>query len=541
MLKLFLVEDEIVVREGISKNIDWRGNGFDFVGEACDGELGYPLIKKLQPDILIADIKMPFMDGLELSRLVKSEMPWVKIIILTGYDEFSYAKQAIDIGVTSYLLKPFSGQKLLEAVQQVAKIILEEKEQKEIVERYKKERMDFEQLEQSTFFEDLVSRRLPVCDTIERGRKLALELTANCYNIVLFKVFCQGVEEDKSYCEDTVAAGNELLELFWGMEHVLVFNRNTEGYALLLKGESIHAVKQLAADCAKGLQGIVAGYEELAYFAGIGEPVVRLSELAKCFEGANRAFAFRYILGENQVAYADQSPIGLPGQPLDISFTSINASKLDKKTIERFLRSGSQQAADPFIDDYLDSINFLKIESYLFRQYITIDIHIAILAFIEELGYSKTEFVSSCGDISKNLQILNSAQQTKDYLKTMLRKAIAIRDSISGKKYSSVLQLATEYIAQNYNNQELSLNTVAASVNISPNHFSTIFHQELGQTFIAYLTELRMQKAKELLRCSSMKAAEIAYAVGYKDAHYFSYLFKKMQGCTPMEFRARKE
>ena len=105
MLKVFLVEDEIIVREGIKNNINWAAEGFAFAGEASDGELAYPLIQKARPDILITDIKMPFMDGLELSRLVRQEMPDIKIIILSGYDEFEYAKEAISIGITDYLVK----------------------------------------------------------------------------------------------------------------------------------------------------------------------------------------------------------------------------------------------------------------------------------------------------------------------------------------------------------------------------------------------------------------------------------------------------
>ena len=122
MLKVFLVEDEIVMREGIKNNINWTEEGFEFAGEASDGELAYPLIQKTRPDILITDIKMPFMDGLELSRLIKQEMPDIRIIILSGYDEFEYAKEAINIGITDYLVKPVSGAQLLAAVKKVEKV-----------------------------------------------------------------------------------------------------------------------------------------------------------------------------------------------------------------------------------------------------------------------------------------------------------------------------------------------------------------------------------------------------------------------------------
>jgi len=108
LYKVFLVEDEIVTREGIRDNVDWKSAGFEFCGEAPDGEIALPLIEATQPDLLITDIKMPFMDGLQLCKIIREHMPWIKIIILSGHDEFHYAQTAIQLGVSEYLLKPVS-------------------------------------------------------------------------------------------------------------------------------------------------------------------------------------------------------------------------------------------------------------------------------------------------------------------------------------------------------------------------------------------------------------------------------------------------
>lgn len=135
--------------------------------------------------------------------------------------------------------------------------------------------------------------------------------------------------------------------------------------------------------------------------------------------------------------------------------------------------------------------------------------------------------------------VFATAEQTKEYLNRVLEAVLEIRETVSQKKYSSLLKDAKSFIEQNFDNEEISLNMTAASVNLSPNHFSTIFSQETGQTFIEFLTSVRMEKARELLRSTSMKTAEIAFAVGYRDPHYFSYLFKKTQECTPREFRAK--
>ena len=139
MIKVFLVEDEAIIRRGIKKNVEWEKNGFEFVGEAGDGEYAYPQILKTEPDILITDIKMPFMDGLELSEQVKKVLPATKIMILSGYNEFDYAKMAIKIGVTDYLLKPISSEKLLDAVNKVAEEIRKEQSEKEQMNQYARE------------------------------------------------------------------------------------------------------------------------------------------------------------------------------------------------------------------------------------------------------------------------------------------------------------------------------------------------------------------------------------------------------------------
>lgn len=136
MIKVFLVEDEAIIRRGIRNNIDWESHGLKLVGEAEDGEYAYPMILKSRPDILLTDVKMPFMDGLELSRLVKKELPKTKIIILSGYDEFDYAKEGIKIGISDYLLKPVTPVTLIDALKKAAETIREEQEHSRLLERY---------------------------------------------------------------------------------------------------------------------------------------------------------------------------------------------------------------------------------------------------------------------------------------------------------------------------------------------------------------------------------------------------------------------
>ncbi len=143
MLKVFLVEDESVIREGLRDKIPWEQYGFWFVGEAGDGEVALPLIRKLKPDVLITDIKMPFMDGLSLSEIVKEEFPKTKIIIISGYDDFEYARQAIVVGVDQYLLKPITRAALRNVLLELKEKIGQESEQKDYQIQYQDEMQEF--------------------------------------------------------------------------------------------------------------------------------------------------------------------------------------------------------------------------------------------------------------------------------------------------------------------------------------------------------------------------------------------------------------
>lgn len=535
MLKVFLVEDEIVMREGIKNNINWEKEGFQFVGEASDGELAYPLIQKARPDILITDIRMPFMDGLELSRLVKQEMPELKIIILSGYDEFDYAKEAIKIGITDYLVKPISGAQLLEAVKKVARIVEEEKQQRLFFETYEKERMENAQLARQKFFRRLVSGKQPVSALLKEGREIGMELAADRYNIVLYQVFGDGGAE--GYSEELNAVTAAVEELAGSMDQVLMFELDMDGWAFLLKENGERSVEEVEKEFLDRLAELAAG-DGMEYFGGVGKPVMRLGELNKCYEEANRAFAYRYLIRRDQIVRSTEYQGSSFGNE-DLKLSALDVNKIDRKFVDSFMKTGVKSEIPHFIDEYFESLGEKNIQSLLFRQYVTMDIYFAAVAMLEQMEYGSEALVERCGDLQVMTEVLATVEQTKDYLGNVFEAVIELRETVSRKKYSSLLKDAKSFIERNFDNEDISLNTVAASVNLSPNHFSTIFSQEMGQTFIEFLTFVRMEKAKELLRGTSMKTAEIAFAVGYKDPHYFSYLFKKTQDLTPREFRSR--
>lgn len=538
MLKVFLVEDEIVIREGIKNNIDWNKEGFIFAGEASDGELALPMIQEVKPDIIITDIKMPFMDGLELSRLVKKEQPNVKIIILSGYNEFDYAKQAINIGITEYLLKPISSAKLLQAVVEVGNKIHKENEQKELVDQFKKEMLENKNIEKQKFFSDLVSKELSMTEMLERANALDMDLVSQAFNVILFNVMRKGYTST-SYSEEILKITDVLEEIVAENESIYMFDRAGEGWGFLVLGEVANDVSYMKTRLFERAIIEISKYDNLEYFGGIGEPVQRLRELPKSFDEANRAFSYRYVGKKNQIIHYEE--LGNMNLLVDdeIDLSTLDIGKIDRKIMENFLKSGSSEEVKHFILDYFDGLGADNINSLLFRQYVAMDMYFGTVAFIEELGYSSNDIIENCGEARGVAGELVTVESTKQYLERVLAKALELRDSITMKKYGNLIDDAIAYMKENFAREDISLNSVAASVNMSPSYFSSIFSQEMGKTFIEYLTNIRMEKAKELLMCTNMKTSEIGFEVGYKEPHYFSYIFKKTQECSPKDFRMR--
>lgn len=533
MLKVFLVEDEVVVREGMKQNIHWEEYGFICCGDASDGELAYPMIQELKPDILITDIKMPFMDGLELSRLVKKELPRTRIIILSGYEEFAYAKEAIGIGVTEYLLKPIASSVLLETVRKVGDII--QKEDAELRRISQSAIPENDSLNRKIFFSELVKGRIDLYHIIEKSKELKIDLKATVFNIILIKIF-----NDRDSTNEFYESQNKLeeeLQIYYESEKRLVkFDRTTEGIALLLKGSSYGELQKIAGDQIRIIQEHCHNYHEINYFIGVGKPVDRISELKKSFDEANRALAYRYILEPNQAVNYNQLNQYRVQENKRIEIADIDASKIEKNVIYHFLSSGDVSEVELLLQEYIKSLGVRSTDSILFRQYLIMNIRFTVTAFIKQYGY-KDEVMTHSIDMSQMSRVVSSADEMMHYLIEIIRDAINLRDQSATQKYRSTMDKAKAFIQENYHNENISLNSVANVVNISMSHFSTIFSQEAGKTFIEYLTEVRMDKAKELLRCTDMKTAEIGYAVGYKDPHYFSYIFKKTQQCSPKEFK----
>ena len=547
MVKVYLVEDEIIIRQSIKNSIDWEKEGYEFVGDASDGELALPVILKEKPDILITDIRMPFMDGLELSRMVKAELPDIKIVILSGYDDFEYAKQAIKIGVAEYLLKPVSSAVLLEHLSEIAEKVRDEREDLALKKVYYQEMQENEELIKMKFLGELISGKLSLADAMEKGKRFHMNLSGPFYRIILFKFIQEDhvqAEQSEALAEAYEAVGNYVD----GLKDAFRFQRGVEGWAFLLTSveEDMEAQTERFIE---GLKEVIAPFEALTWFGGIGSEAARLRELRYSFREADKAFAGRFVQEPNQIISVEQ----LNYEQLDNEFDANIFGEINQfdQIITRFLSSGSREEVESFVGALFTEISEDHFRSLMIRQYIIMDIYATVLAFCKKLRKdtgADGEAAGQMESLRENEEILKRAVLTaesvddiKDYIGTLLDHVIELRNTLSGRRYSDIIRTARKRIEQDYMSEDISLNTVAAEVCMSPSYVSSVFSKEMGKTFIEYLTEVRMEKAKQYLVCSSMKTSEISYEVGYKDPHYFSYIFKKTQGCTPKEYRAARK
>ena len=546
MLKIFLAEDEVVVRETIKRMIPWEELGFELVGEAADGEMALPLLLRQQPDLLITDIKMPFMDGLTLARLAKKEIPGLKVVILSGYDDFNYAKQAIGIGVEDYLLKPITKNALIERISEIRSRYEHEKTQKEYYEKFQREMQAYEKNSSRDFFEALVGGSMDMMEVYKRAEKLGLDIVAEAYNVLIFTMNC---DEDFSGQRDEYSSWEaeslELLENFFaGHSSAMLFRSNIFSYGVLLKGQR-ETIEENTRACVDEIRKILSRQDgRREWFLAVGQSVERLSQIQKSYHTASRALSQRYLYDENILYYDEMETMEHPGGQAETEdnayLQKVDVNALNPAILQKFLSNGLQEETENFVKDYFYAIGQEPMESLVFRNYVILNVRFSVISFIKGLGCDTNEMESAdteevLAESGKNMESAIA------YAKKMISQAIEIRDQNSGNKNRSILKTAVDFIDSHYMDEEISLNTVANVANVSSNHFSALFSQNMGQTFIEYLTTLRMNKAKELLRCTGMRSSEIAGEIGYKDAHYFSYLFKKTQGMTPSDYRKARE
>lgn len=525
MLRVFLVEDESIIRETLRDTVPWAQCGYSFVGEASDGEMALPLIRQSRPDVLITDIRMPFMDGLELSRQVLDEFPDMKIIIISGYDDFEYAQKAIDIGVERYLLKPITKNTLIGVLQSVR-----EKAEEELARKQDSARMlegkEYERYARRDFFERMVTGKLPEARIHEEAAQLGFDLHAESYALAFLAVAPEKPDTEAAVSDTLDRIRGELLEAIRDIPACIPVVWNLSACLVLIRS----AKTQIRQDLEKLTAAVKAccgsSNQPIKWHIALGEPADTLSQLPERFRQVSRLWAYRHLMPHQNVLTA--RPVAGQG-----SLSQLDAGKLNPKILMSVMQSAAAEEIPNFVSEYLREVS-QALESAAFCQYLTLSVRFTAMEFVAGLGVSQQQFSEELDTLGRPM----TAEELTDYMTGALRKAVRCRENNSPGRYRGILTQAAAFIDEHFSDEKLSLNQVAREVNISPNYLSAMFSQEMGCTFVEYVTARRMERARELLRSSELRSGEVAAAVGYKDPHYFSFLFKKTQGCTPRDYRA---
>ena len=525
--KVFLVEDEIVTREGIRDNVDWKSAGFEFCGEASDGEVALPLIEASKPDLIITDIKMPFMDGLQLSKIIREHMPWIKIIILSGHDEFDYAKAAIKIGVTEYLLKPISSDDLIEVLQKIALSLDQEtKERKSLKHLQEQAEGSFVLLREKFLFR-LVMGGVSSAEAIEQAQRLGLNIVAKYYLVLLVKIELCDSNNPYNFREYQ-RIEQIVLSLAGNNPNVLSTKKELEELVLILKGDNLEQVQQEGAFLAQLIQ-------QEGQSKSICNLIVEMGQAQQRIGDIHRSFSDAAVKAKNVAEYSRiKKSIG--------SSEQMDMLKLEHAALENYLKFGNLQDIDNFFVTYLQPISDFVLRSELVKNYGMMDIVLTVSQFVSDLGGKVQQIAPDFNNnIGRLLQDATSIDQVNLDLKNFIAGALTFRDTQTNHQRSFIIQGAKTFIDNNFSDPELHMNAVASKFNLSPGHFSTVFSQEVGETFRDYLNNLRIDRAKELLRTTNLKCSEIGYQCGYNDSHYFSTVFKRKTGFSPQQFRGQSQ
>ncbi|MFN2305084.1 MAG: response regulator [Anaerolineales bacterium] len=524
LYKVFLIEDETFTREGIRDNVDWGAAGFEFCGEAPDGEIALPLIEELKPDVLITDIKMPFMDGLQLSKIVRKHMPWIKIVILSGHDEFHYAQSAVKLGVTEYLLKPVSAKDLINVLKELSTTLDQENQERERLKGLQNKAEDNLVFAREKFLLKLVMGGVSSAEAIEQSQHLGLDIVARYYLVVLIRIeLCDNSQPFDYYeyqqVEQIVSefAGNNL--------DVLLTKKDMEELVLLLKGDSPEQLVQEGKFLAGLIKDEVENQTACNTVIAVGSSQDRLGDI-------HHSFAEALVKSKS-----------VPSIPLrdQVKPERVDLLKMDHVAIENYLKFGSIQDFDEFFSTTIQPLAQNALQSYLMKHYMFVDIILTTTQFVSDLDGKDDQLASDVVEIENILNDIGSVEQIKDEMRRIFTNALSFRNSRVNHERILILQQARAYLDSHFADPELKMSKVAEKFNVSPSYFSTIFRQELGVTFRDYLGKLRINRAKELMRTTNLKCSEVAFQSGFSDSHYFSFVFKKKTGLTPLQFRAKSQ
>lgn len=532
MYKVLLVDDEALIREAISENISWEEMGFSFMGACENGKQAMEVIEKEQPDLLLTDINMPFVDGIELTKFVYENYPDTKVIIISGFDEFEYAKCAVKYQVLEYILKPITPMEFLETLQRVKQMFDEKRQSQRDMKKIRSAYVSNLPALQGRYLYHLLNGTADYSKMKEKQEELKLNLNAACYNTALLEgdslepfisQYANVKDELAWFAIYNIAAEIVAMEACG-----IAFQSMDEKTVIIFMDTEKESLKEKIRTVLPKIQSAVEEFLNIQTTIAVGKTVYSVEELADSFAKTKSAMEYKFMLGGNQIIEAEEyEEIRNSAKYIDVfDWASRISASVRTNRLEEI-----EEKTDAFIGQLKQGfVN--KRRSFVYVQNLVLSVInlLELPEMLEEDIYSQERELNNQMERCENLdEMAVILVEIFSFICNLLSNQ---RDSYGRRQ----AMLALDYIEKNYQDSSVTLNSVCSALAMSTSYFSSIFKNYTGETFIESLTKKRMEKAKVLLEQGNLKTYEIAEAVGYSDAHYFSVAFKKAVGKTPTEY-----
>lgn len=536
--RVLLVDDEPVIRKGIISSIDWQQEDIESWSEAANGKEALELIPEINPDILITDIRMPIMDGLKLVEEVKKSYPDIKIIILSGFDDFEYAQRAIKNGVESYLLKPVGAEQLVKEVKNLLEKIEAEREKKAVELRNTKLIREHYQSLKKAFTNDMLRGKFSKYEDLSgQAAALGLEISTGRWFTCVFSIddFLLWSEIDSDLDQDSLRylVLNVIEEVL--QKHGRAFGTMGELDQLNVFVECCSRACSSDDSCIEitryleEIQKHVDNYLNCTLTIGIGRPVDNLLTIASSWKQALSAVRQKAYMGKAAIIhYQDKFDS-------ELSFVEY-PSEIERDIISQ-MRLGNREPMNEALSSYFDTLGHNRASSSDYRQHCQ-RLMIMSISGLEESGIDSHKLPLEQSNHIARLQQLETVADFEQHLKRYFDELLDIIQQSRDEKYTSFIRQTIDYVKNNYQ-EEISLASLAQAIHITPNYLSKLFKKETGVNFVDWLNQYRIDIAKELLITHpELKGYEISEQVGFHDYKYFTFVFKKYAGQTPRDFRS---
>lgn len=530
LYNVLLVDDEEEVAQIIMKKLDWESMGFRIAGYAQNGVEALEMAEELQPDVVMTDIKMPYMDGLTLSKKLRELYGKIKVIIFSGFDEFEYAREAIKIEAEEYILKPINANELREVFERIKSNLDKELDEKRNIDKLREYYMQSLPVLQENFYTALIEDRISAGEIEKYVENYQIDLKGPYYIVTVFHI--SGKDPDNQPIDPFLMAVSvkklveeQMAESWHG--RVVTYLGDILLITQLPDTESVtHFTDDMDKICKMAKRVCNA-----CVTAGIGHICDHLGQLSLSYQGAKNAVSYRVLYGNTRAINIAEMD---PQENIDEHWEEAYIHKIFKK-----IKMGEEESLKEAILELTSQMSKTRMSLQNYR--------LLIMQLIAEIfRFGANNQVNMEEVFGQNSDVYNQALQmesTEELAAWLQNICIKMQQQILNERIDttkSFVTKAVEYVKEHYGDQELSIETICSYLNVSAAYFSTVFKKETGKTFINYLTDYRMQEALELLLTKDEKTYIIAEKVGYLDPNYFSYVFKKQFGMSPSKYKATK-